>query len=301
MASGAVNVLIDPVNVLWQMESQFQVDFNGVSASDFGGTSFTFFSAKDATQYYAWGDENSTDADPTETGTGIEVDYAASASSTAIATAAASAINAVADFSASSSGTVVTVTNAAVGESTDAADTDAGVAITICRRGKDFDLGLLQGDVELSFAPANFILQAHQTGVTPRAALYQGIETLEVSLTMQETINSKLQEIYGLYGTNSSFTPSGGSSAVFGAGNVKQGNNLLQDAARLIMRPVGQSSAGVNDKNLMLAIPIPDTLVFSGENPRTLSMTWQGFLDDTIDTRVNALLFGDSSQSGLAV
>lgn len=296
MASGAVNILIDPVNVYWQMETQFQVDFDGVSAADFGGTSFTFYSAKDETQYYAWGDENTTDADPTEAGTGIEVDYASGASSTAIATAVAAAIDAESDFSASSSGTVVTVRNAAVGESTDAADTDSGVTITVCRRGKDFDLGLLEGDVELTFSPANFIVNAHQTGVTPRAALYQGIDTLEVSLTMQETINSKLQEIYGIYGTNSPFTPAGGSSTVFGVGNNKQGNNLLKDAARLIMRPVSESVAGVNDKVLMLAIPIPDTLVMSGENPRTLSMTWQGFLDDTIDSRVAALTFGDASQ-----
>jgi hypothetical protein len=296
MASGAVNILIDPVNVYWQMESQFLVDFAGVSASDFGGTSFTFYSAKDATQYYVWGDEDNTDVDPAAAGTGIEVDYAAGASSTAIATAAAAAIDAEADFSATSSGTVVTVRNAAVGESTDAADTDSGVAITICRRGKDFDLGLLQGDVELNFSPANFVVQAHQTGVTPRAALYQGIETLEVSTVLQETINSKLQEIYGVYGTNAAFTPAGGSSNVFGVGNNKQGNNLLVDAGRLILRPVSQAAAGPDDKTLMLALPVPDTLVFSGENPRTLSVTWQGYLDDTIDSRVSALTFGDASQ-----
>lgn len=296
MASGAVNILIDPVNVLWQMETQFQVDFDGVTAAGFGGTSFTFYSAKDATQYYAWGDENSTDVDPAEAGTGIEVDYAAGASSTAIATACAAAIDGVADFSATSDGTVVTVRNAAIGESTDAVDTDSGVAITICRRGKDFDLGLLEGDVELNFSPANFIVQSHQTGVTPRAALYQGIETLEATCTMQETINSNLQEIYGLYGTNSPFTPAGGSTTVFGVGNNKQGNNLLIDAARLVLRPVSETAASVNDKNLMLAIPIPDTLVMSGENPRTLSVTWQGFLDDTIDSRVAALAFGDASQ-----
>jgi len=105
-----------------------------------------------------------------------------------------------------------------------------------------------------------------------------------------------LKEIFKIYG--GTFTPGGGTE-VFGMGTAKVGANLLPDAARLRMSPVTAANDNLGDVNLMLALPVPDSLVFSGENPRVLSATWTGFLDESIDSRVSQLLFGDATQTGL--
>ncbi len=298
MAGSANNVVISPVNVLWRIEASEQVDYTGITAASLSNKFWIIRSAKDAGLFHVWHNLDIGGVDPAPAGsTPIEVAVSTGDSATVIATAAAAIIDTfTGEFEASSSGAIVSVNREAFGLVTDTVDSDSGVAITTCRRGKDFDLGLLQGDIEKNFSPANFIVLAEQTGVTPRAALYQGIDTLEVTTTMLETQNSQLKEIYGLYGTTG-FTIGGGTE-VFGIGTSKQGENLLIDAARVVLKPVNAVD-DLQNCSLMLAIPVPDSLIFSGENPRTLSITWQGFIDDQIDSRVSALLFGDETQTGL--
>lgn len=296
MSCNANNVSISPVNVLWQIEAQEVWDFSAATASGLGGTYVTMY-LPNGTGYYAWFDENNTDTDPAPGGfTEIEVDYAASASASAIATAFAAAVTAVSGFTATASGTTVTVDRDDVGEVTDATEgtSSSFLSLQICRHGKDWDLGLLQGNIEPTLTPANFPVLAHQSGLTPRALLSKGFEEVSVQTVLLETQASQLKEVYKIYG--GVFTPD--TSEVFGVGTSKQGTNLLVDAARLILRPVNASD-NTTDINFMLALPVPETLVLSGEEPRTLTVTWNGFIDEDIDPRVNVLLFGDASQDNL--
>jgi hypothetical protein len=93
---------------------------------------FTLNSANDATSYYVWIDVDAGSVDPAPAGglTGIEVDISSGDSADDVATAIASAVGGNADFGASASGADVTITNAATGPATDAADVDAG--FTVC-------------------------------------------------------------------------------------------------------------------------------------------------------------------------
>ena len=291
MAGGANNIQISPVNVLWQAKAIEQIDFAGLTGFSVKGKSFSLY-LPTGVGYYVWGDD-SVVADPAEPGlTSLEYTVVGDSDTPAtLAAAAQTAINAEAGFTATVFGTVVTVTRDDFGKVTDAADIDSGVELTICRSGQDYDLGLLDGDVEFSFSPSNFIVQAHQTGVTPRAALFQGAETVEVTTNLLETQKAKLKELYSVYG--GAYNPG---TEIFGVGTSKQGNNLLVDGARLKLRPVNAVDA-TQDTVVMLAIPIPESLVFSGENPRTLSVTWQGFVDDSYASNiVNIIAFGDVEQ-----
>lgn len=294
---GAGNVEISPVNALWRIEAQEQLDFTGLTGADVKGNAFNISTAKNAILHYVWGDDGVV-SDPAIVGrTGVEFTVSGdSMTDSAIATAVAAALDALPGYVATASGAKVSVKRAAVGEVTSAADVDMGVVVTVCYKGKDVDLGLLSGDVELSLSPSVFTVQAHQTGLTPRAALMQGIETAEVGLELLETKTANLKEIYGVYGTTG-FTPSMGTE-VFGIGTSKQGENLLPYCARLELKPV---NAVDDSKNvcLMLALPIPDSLVFSGENPRTLSVTFQGYVADGVDNRVSTVLFGNPAQTGI--
>lgn len=298
MASSANNIKINPVNVFWKIEGSESWDFTGATAAGLGGKYVTMY-LPDGTGYYAWFDENNTDTDPAPGGglTAIPVDYAANATASAIATAFQTAVAGVTGFDATVSGLVVTVVRDAVGEVTDATigTVTAGLVLTILRRGKDLDLGLLQGDIEPNFAPQNLSVTAHQFGATPLASLSQGFSEITCETALLETEKSKLKALYKLYG--GAYTPSGGTE-VFGAGTSVLGKNLLIDAARLVFKPVN----AVNDTdnfNFMLAVPVPSSLVFSGENPQVLNVTWQGFIDRDFDSRINAVAIGDIFQAGI--
>lgn len=294
-STGAGNIRIAPVNILWQIEAEELLDLS--TGTNFDAGEFNLYEV-DGTKVRVVFDEDASSTIPSA-GAGeriLEVDVLSTDSAAQKATKLQTALDADAAFSASVSGTEVTVTRAAIGEVTDAADVDSGISVTTCRRGKDFDLGLLQGEPEVTFTANNFIVNAQQSGLIPRASLYQGGE-VSVATESLETQSAKLKEFYKIYG--GAFTPGAGTE-VFGMGDQRVGANLLVDAARLIMRPVS-SEDNLGDFNIMLALPSPDTLTFSGENPRVLSATWTGFLNEGIDKRVNQILVGDASQSGLTV
>jgi len=297
MASSANNIKINPVNVYWQIEASECWDFTGATAAGLGGKYVTL-DLVDGTAYYIWFDENNTDTDPVVSGrTAIPVDYAASASATAIATAFQTAVGAAVGLDATISGKVVTTKRVDIGEVTapTIGNVTAGIALTVIRKGKDLDLGLLQGDIEPNVSPANLQITAHQFGMTPLASLSQGFETLELETVLLETDKAKLKEFYKIYG--GSVTPVSGTE-IFGAGTAVLGRNMLTEAARLILKPVN-SVDDTNNFNFALAIPIPSSLVFSGENPEVLNVTWQGFVDRDFNSNINAVSIGDIFQTGL--
>jgi len=293
--ANANNISIDPVNVFWQIEAEDLIDFTGLTGLDVKGKSFNISTAKDAILNYVWGDD-AIAADPAVAGrVGIAFTVVGDTdTATTLAASCASALDALPGYVATSSLGIVTVKRAAIGVVTLMADTDMAVVLTPVRTGKDFDLGYLEGDIELSAAPSNFIVKSHQTGVTPLASLYQGIESIEMTTNMMETISSNLKEIYTFYG--GSFTPAGGTTEIYGIGTNKQGNNLLIDAARLILRPVNAAN-NLTDTVLMLAVPVPGSLIFSGENTKNLSISWNGFADTSSESNTaNIVAFGDVFQ-----
>lgn len=293
MACGAAsNVVISPVNVFWRIEAQHQLTAIADVAGSLGGKYFELM-----TDSYVWFDTGSS-VDPAPAGkSGITVVISDDDTAVAIASLMQIAIDADALYSATVTDAVVDVTAVAVGSQTDTVDVDSGVSVSICRIGKNFNVGLLEGDVETSFSPSLFTIQSHQTGVTPLGALMQGFETIEATTIMLETTRSNMKEIYSIYG--GSVTPSGGTE-VFGAGTGSVGKNMLIEAARLEMVPVNDLGTELSyPTNFMLAVPVPDTLTFSGENPRTLSITWSGYPDLSKNDKINAVNFGDAGQTGL--
>lgn len=296
MSSSVNNVKIVPVNVLWKQEQSETWDFTGLDKTAVDGGAIKFYTAKDAAKHYVWFDGTGTTADPAIAGfTAHKVTVSATTSAAGIATATQAVVAAITGMKATASGAIVTVSRSAVGAATESEDDGSTAVITLARRGRDYDLGLLEGDVGLDFKPANFILNAHQYGKTPLAAINQGFDKLECSTTLLETQSSQLEELYNIYG--GSFTPGGGTK-VYGVGSASQGKNMMVEAGRLVLKPVNAVDDSENF-NLVLAVPVPESLVFSGEKPRTLKLTWQGFVDRDFNSKFNAIAVGDIFQSGL--
>lgn len=102
------------------------------AASNLQNTYFTINSADDLIEYYVWMNVGAEGVDPAIAGkTGVEIAIAAGAADTASATAIQLALHALSAFNATVLGATATVTNAAYGVTTDAADGTAATGFTI--------------------------------------------------------------------------------------------------------------------------------------------------------------------------
>lgn len=294
----ANNIRIEPVDIFWKMQEQWCLDFSGVTASGLGGQYVKLYKP-DGTGYYAWFDENNTDVDPAPASlTEIEVNYGASAASTAIAAAFQTAVDAVVGFKAevsSSNSNHVIVTCIDLGDATDFDEgTATSVVLNQLSEGRDFYLGLLSGDVENGFEEQLKEIMAHQSGSTALADLRVGVKA-EITTVLQEVPVSTFKELFAKTG-GGSFTPSGG-TIIHGWGTSRQGDNTLIQAGKLVLHPVRLSSSDYSeDLCFWRAYPMPESLVFSGENPKTLSVKWKIYKDENIDSNICYFGQGDWTQ-----
>ncbi len=105
-------------------------------ASSADGQAILLAAANDSTLFYAWGNVAAGGNDPLIAGrTAIPVTLTTDDTADEVATAYASAIDGVGDFSAVAVGSVVTITNAATGPSTDLTDVDTTYAVCVITQG----------------------------------------------------------------------------------------------------------------------------------------------------------------------
>lgn len=287
------NIKIEPVNVYWQDFHEFLVTAVADSSDSLDGTYFTFDDP--TTGYYVWFNSSvGVAADPAPAGrTGITVAYDPNDSAATIAGLIQAAVDANGNWQASVSGSDVTITAIAIGERGAApADVDSGMTITECTIGGDQDLGLLDGDVETTFEETLFEVTAHQYGVTKLADLQQGVSAT-VALTLKESDSTKLKQMFAK-AAGGTHTPAGGTE-LYGWGTSNQGANTYSKARRLVLKPVGASDDSGN-LTFWKAYPMPGSLVFSGENPKTLSVEFKIYRDETKPDAIEYFAFGDQTQ-----
>lgn len=128
-----------------------QVQALADTAGSLDATYFLLKSAADATSYYVWMDVDAGGNDPAPGGTGIAVSISSNDSAAVVAAAIAAAVGALAAFDASASLDKVTITNAAVGTTTDAADVDTGFTISVLTQGANANLTLSESNIHSRF------------------------------------------------------------------------------------------------------------------------------------------------------
>jgi hypothetical protein len=300
MASNVAEIRIEPCKVNWEIEEQWQVT---CVADDAGSLNETFFLMylPDGTFKHVWFDVASGGTDPAPGGSagGIEVNVATNALASAVATAVQAAVDADAGWVATVDGTKVLITNADVGQvnsMVDGAD-PTGFVFTQCQDGGALDMGFIDGDIEVSFEESQLDITAHQTGTTILASLRQGLIN-NVTMTMKEADYEKYKEL--MLGTaGGAFTPSGGTE-VFGWGTQSLGQNTIIKSRRLVLHPVALASSDKSrDLCFWKAYALPETLTISGENPKTLGLSFKVYRDDNKPAAVNQFIFGDWSQAGI--
>lgn len=188
----------------------------------------------------------------------------------------------------------VSITVVGAGDVTDFADFNTGFEFTQCQEGGSTDLGLLDGNVEPAFEEKLLEIMAHQSGSTVLAELRQGLG-VEVPVTMKECDAAHLRDVFAS-ASGGAMTPVNGTE-LFGWGSSRLGQPTIRQARRLIMHPVSLASSNkTRDVCFWKAYPIPDTLVFSGEDPQTLSLSFKCYLDDSKPEEVSMFSYGDWSQ-----
>ena len=286
--SGVSNIRIEPVNVTWEIEQQDCLQTVADSSGSLGGTHFLL-----GADYYVWLDTGA-DVDPAPAGrTGIEATIVTDDSANAVATAIQSSVDGDANFSATVSGNIVTITAATTASSQAAVDADTGFSFQETQEGGSLDLGLLQGNVDSSFEEQILDVTTHQNGSTIVSALRQGVSA-EITLTMQEAISEKLKELFAATGGDA-YTPSGGTE-VYGWGSSRQGDNVIPQARRLNLHPVNAGADLSRDLTFWKAYPLPNSLTFSGEEAKVLEVNWRLFLDEAKRAEISLFAFGDYTQ-----
>lgn len=103
----------------------------------------------------------------------------------------------------------------------------------------------------------------------------------------------------GLDAGNSGFTcavTTPGASDLAGWGKDKDFTGMLGDSAQLILHPVVRASADKTcDFNAWKAYPMMDSIVQSGENPKTISVTFKVFPDTSKADGIRLFAVGDGS------
>jgi hypothetical protein len=295
----SANIRIEPVDATWEIEEKWCIDTVADVSQSLENKYFKIHTALDAIHYYIWYEVGGSGGiDPAIAGyTGVKVSISTNATATAVATATAAAIDALAGFVSTSSSNTVTITCVDVGDTTNFTDGAAATGFTFTQQqdGGTINLGLLDGDVEVSFEETLLEVTAHQSGVTPLADLRQGVVT-SLKLTLKESHLSLQKEILAK-AAGGTYTPSGGSE-VFGWGVSRQGLNTVVQARRLILHPVALSSSDYSrDMCFWKAYPIPESIVFSGENPETMSVTFKIYLDDGKPDAIQQFIRGNWNQT----
>lgn len=281
MSCDVTSIRIEPADVSWEIEESWCVKTVADVSSALNSKWFKLGKAGQTTySHYVWLNIGGAGVDPAPAGlTGIAATAAANATANNIATAVQTAVDASADFEAVVSGDEVTIRTITAGVSAGLLDGTAATGFTFVQEaeGGQLDLGLLDGDIEVSFEQSLFEVTAHQTGTSTIAELRQGV-SCEITLALKEADADKYKELFMSGG--GSDTPSGGTE-VFGWGKSRQGSNTIVQARRLVLHPVRlASNVYTDDFCAWKAYPMPESIVYSGENPKILNVSFKCYLDD---------------------
>ena len=308
---GVENIKVEPMIVIYG-EDKFQKQKIVISPSilkvDLAAKYFHTYAllAGVIVKHVFWFDTTGTDVAPTLPDAILhKVDISAAPIDTVAeyATALASAIALVstAFSSATAVNNEVTYTNFVKGYAPASHDAKNLLKITnfgfqILIQGEvEAEIGLVEGNIKVSFKETFVDVKSHDNGATPIAQLKTGVEGVEVALDLLETVKEKIKAI--LVKTNNSFIPDGGTELI-GMGTYKQFENMFKYASKLRLHPkrllAGDRS---EDMNFPKSMPNLEGIDFSGEEVLKLPVKFKVYPAQDLDSRISFWFIGDGSQT----
>lgn len=262
-----------------------------------GGESFLI--ASPTTSYQVWIDINNASTAPTPSSgeTLVEVDVPTSYTISDLNSGLITALEATNDFyvTESSDGLSVSVQNIYLGAVNAAlADVDTAFTFEVDKTGYGGDLGRTSEGIEISFNASTLDITSNQTG---ELLLDQIIQSTGASLSMSllNTTKENLTTVLG-NGFGDSVTPSGGTEVV-GFGTSKQFQSAFDLGGQLVLHPIRlDASDRSRDVTFWQCLPLPESIVYDGTSPQTLSVSFTALVDDNINSAVSVFSLGDWTQ-----
>lgn len=299
MALGADSIAIKKMKVC--MGNQKTVCVTAPSGDVIGSYVGRYFSLFDAAgvEYVVWYNVDGGGADPS-TGAQVGIEVAVTSANTseqAIALTAA-AIDAVVGLCAFVSPANKLAFIYKIQEYAAAIDpVDGGFAgptgfvYETLKEGYFEDLGATEGDLDISLNPSFLDITCHQTGTQLVSQNLTGIAP-EISVTFKECRDGVFNRLIN-QALGGEATVDG--STVTGFGTAKNGINVLSLTSRLILKPVENAEGDFTDSYAFLsALPLVDSILFSGENVSTITATFRAYVDQTAKaTETDIIARGD--------
>lgn len=304
MSLDASNVKIEAGDYIWGNPEQTKVCCVADVSGNLGGDYITL-EATDETSFHAWFDVDNGDTDPAPSGsTAIEVDISSDDTAAAVATALATALDANANFDAKvddCDNTCVLISNVgfqAASASIAAVANGAsspGFTITQLAASSRFDLGLIEGSVDLSTGEDLSEVFGQQFGTQKLDDIRSGLNIEAVTIELKESTVAKIKEILSAGG--STYTPSGGTEVV-GWGSKKRFLPVGTDARYLNIHPRRLASSDRSaDWTFWKAYPNLSGINFSGEDQQLISVEFNFYPQIRYAEEVETFVFGDWQQN----
>lgn len=297
--SAKTDIKLEAVDVYWGTERCSSVtlvdDVGGSLSGEYFDINVIGSDLSTETSYYVLLDNGSA-VDPAPAGkTKITVSYTDDDPAATIAAAMQSAIDAVADISASVSGAVVTYENDFIGKITEEDQSNASsLTFTELQAGLGGSLGsTAQGGSTLNMEAQSVDLVADQTGAIVLGQVYTG-STASVDMSLIEMTKDRWETIVGSV-TGDSFTPSGGTRLV-GYGESRLYTNLFDLSGKLILRPIRLGTDRSEDLIFWKSAPLPSSIVYSGQDIQGMEVSFVAYNDKSKPEAIRLFAQGDWSQ-----
>ena len=301
---GVANIRVEPMVATYgENTAQVETITTVADVSSSLQNKYFFMVTPAGVKHYFWFNVATLGVDPAPAGaTGHAVAISANDTAAAVATALEAVIEATTGFDSTVSGNVITVTHSTTGYAAPAVDAQStsgtGFAFAVTTQGDlAEEVGCVQGDIEVAFEESYVDVTCHDTGATIATQIKNGITNCEVTMGLQETTKANLKKMFVKSGN--SFIPVGSSATeVFGVGQSKDFLNIYTFAKKLVLHPKRLLAGDkTEDITFFKAYPVLSSMVLSGENVRTLPVTFKVYPDTSIVNRVNLFAIGDSTQN----
>lgn len=295
--SGA-NVKIEPVKVWLANQYTACIHLLQDASATYNNKYWTIDA--DGTNYYVWYNYNAGGTDPAVAGrTEIEVAVSTGDTKAEIVAATIVAINliaglkAVADAKQTDRLILKVLSYNVAGASAIGTMTAPLWSQDILASGFKHDLGFTDGDIELTMDQQLVDVNAHQAGAEIIASIVNGMN-VEMSLALKEVTEENLAKIID---DISGGTYTSGADTFRGFGSGQNSQNVLDNACRLFLHPVRLAdNVYTSDLCCPLAYPKLDSLMFSGENPQMLNLTFRVFKDEFMPSAIDKVFIGDHTK-----
>lgn len=157
-------------------------------------------------------------------------------------------------------------------------------------------VGYCDGDISVALEEQVVDITAHSEGTNVLDHIRTG-KSAEITLTLKESASAQFDQFVSSAGGS---TNSDGSSGVdvIGWGSSKDFTRVGTQAGKLVLHPVANAATNYDeDLAFWKAYPLLDTIAISGENPRTMAVTFRVIPDLDKPSDIRLWIRGDHTQT----